>query len=457
MPKNKNGNKQKRLAKKITRDSSPANPTVETVEDDEFDSRKVKANVMKHLADMYTDAKKDGGYTSQNMRFALGDLLHDLDMAGYRESDYSDIQGFFHKGIDVKTDKKINMGMLKKAYKQAKNLTESKKIKEDPNAFMTKVGRGLSNALRKAGGAEPVDYNQNDKIKKHGNYDLEVNPNDLSDIGVDQTKNWPTRFNHHEIGTDWSDTNITKQGAWKLDDLSNQTADSFGVDRQIFKKMRDYPDDIPKDNKFHSDPERRAKRQRQYDAYFHMHPDMIDGYSFNADNPYIQDYKKRKEWENQPQRESMLSQVVREADEKHTKYALIRYPDTAISYIKNDGNGWEHIYDRSYGYKGPVDKDDMQYASHIEKEKIPSRMFKEAEQGSTEYYRDLDKGQLNHTKSMLMKTAGQLNVAIEQRYKFSKEMMGTGDRVGTGDLQNMLDTLNQLIDGWEESTKIYGK
>ena len=68
--------------------------------------------------------------------------------------------------------------------------------------------------------------------------------------------------------------------------------------------------------------------------------------------------------------ESMLSQVIRE---EHTKYALIRYPDTAISYIKNDGNGWEHIYDRSYGYKGPVDKDDMQYASHIEKEKIPSR------------------------------------------------------------------------------------
>ena len=155
-----------------------------------------------------------------------------------------------------------------------------------------------------------------------------------------------------------------------------------------------------------------------------------------------------------------------------TKYGIVRYPDTAISYIKNDGNGWEHIYDRSYGFKGPVDKNDMQYASKIEKEKIPSRMFKEgglshsdipsryaveADERSPEYYRDLDKGQLNHTKSMLMKTAGQLNVAIEQRYKFSKEMMGTGDRVGTGDLQNMLDTLNQLIDGWEESTKIYGK
>jgi len=59
------------------------------------------------------------------------------------------------------------------------------------------------------------------------------------------------------------------------------------------------------------------------------------------------------------------------------KYGIIRYPDTAISYIKNDGNGWEHIYDKSYGFKGPVDKKDMQHASKIEKEKIPSRMFKE--------------------------------------------------------------------------------
>jgi len=80
-----------------------------------------------------------------------------------------------------------------------------------------------------------------------------------------------------------------------------------------------------------------------------------------------------------------------------------------------------------------------------------------AEHGSTEYYRELDKGQLNHTKSMLMKTAGQLNVAIEQRYKFSKEIMGTGDRVGTGDLQKMLDTLKSMIANWDEETKIYGK
>jgi hypothetical protein len=66
-----------------------------------------------------------------------------------------------------------------------------------------------------------------------------------------------------------------------------------------------------------------------------------------------------------------------EADE--TKYGIIRYPDTAISYIKNDGNGWEHIFDKSYGFEGPVDKEDLQYAKKIEKEKIPSRMFESSE------------------------------------------------------------------------------
>jgi len=64
---------------------------------------------------------------------------------------------------------------------------------------------------------------------------------------------------------------------------------------------------------------------------------------------------------------------VTEANE--TKYGIVRYPDTAISYIKNDGNGWEHIFDKSYGFEGPVDKDDLQYAKKIEKEKIPGRML----------------------------------------------------------------------------------
>ena len=67
---------------------------------------------------------------------------------------------------------------------------------------------------------------------------------------------------------------------------------------------------------------------------------------------------------------------IKEA-ENETKYGIVRYPDTAISYIKNDGNGWEHIYDRSYGFKGPVAKADLKHAKKIAKEKIPSRMINE--------------------------------------------------------------------------------
>ena len=73
-----------------------------------------------------------------------------------------------------------------------------------------------------------------------------------------------------------------------------------------------------------------------------------------------------------------------------------------------------------------------------------------------QYYRDQDKGQLNHTKSMLMKTAAQLEVAINQRSKFSRELMGNGDKAGTGDLYNMLDKLNKLIEEWDNETELYG-
>ncbi len=79
-----------------------------------------------------------------------------------------------------------------------------------------------------------------------------------------------------------------------------------------------------------------------------------------------------------------------------------------------------------------------------------------AQHGTTEYYRELDKGQLNHTHSILMKTISQLEVAINQRSKFGKELMGNGDRAGTGHLQNMLDKLKVISSEWEEESKLYG-
>ena len=60
--------------------------------------------------------------------------------------------------------------------------------------------------------------------------------------------------------------------------------------------------------------------------------------------------------------------------EDTTEYGIVRYPDTAISYIKKTTNGWEHIFDKSYGFRGPVDKADLTYAKKISREKVPSRL-----------------------------------------------------------------------------------
>ena len=57
---------------------------------------------------------------------------------------------------------------------------------------------------------------------------------------------------------------------------------------------------------------------------------------------------------------------------------------------------------------------------------------------------------------MLMKTAEQLEVAIDLRSKFSGELMGMGNKAGTGDLYNLLDKLNELIEDWDNQTELYG-
>ena len=96
-------------------------------------------------------------------------------------------------------------------------------------------------------------------------------------------------------------------------------------------------------------------------SYYDPDTDMYISYDEFQD--YDKDYSDMKDERDE----------VKEADE--TKYGIIYYPDTAISYIKNDGNGWVHIFDKSYGFEGPVDKADLKYAKKIAKEKIPSRMF----------------------------------------------------------------------------------
>jgi hypothetical protein len=59
------------------------------------------------------------------------------------------------------------------------------------------------------------------------------------------------------------------------------------------------------------------------------------------------------------------------------EYGIVRYPDTSISYVKKVGDNWIHIYDASYGYKGPLDKADMKYLSLIDADKVPGRLKEE--------------------------------------------------------------------------------
>jgi hypothetical protein len=62
-------------------------------------------------------------------------------------------------------------------------------------------------------------------------------------------------------------------------------------------------------------------------------------------------------------------------DEEDTQYAVINYPDTSISYIiRRPHDDWEHIYDPSYGYEGPVGDMDLEMARPLDHEEVPMRL-----------------------------------------------------------------------------------
>ena len=75
--------------------------------------------------------------------------------------------------------------------------------------------------------------------------------------------------------------------------------------------------------------------------------------------------------------QSLLGRVNEGSEERTEEYGIIRYPDTAISYIKKTADGWEHIFDKSYGFSGLVDKTDMQFAKRISPEKMPGRLLED--------------------------------------------------------------------------------
>ena len=134
-----------------------------------------------------------------------------------------------------------------------------------------------------------------------------------------------------------------------------------------YKGMKDERDEVKEAGGYYTQPVYDMIEKHGYEKVMH---ELLT--KLHADT--IQDFLQRAE----------LDESVSEASE--TKYGIVRYPDTAISYIKNDGNGWEHIFDKSYGFEGPVDKADLKYAKKIAKEKIPSRMMESLEELTEEQF-----------------------------------------------------------------------
>ena len=92
--------------------------------------------------------------------------------------------------------------------------------------------------------------------------------------------------------------------------------------------------------------------------------------------------------------EDMLAAGAYESAESvsASEYALISYPDTSISYIRKTAEGgWEHIFDRSYGYEGSVANADLKHARPIPLGKIPERMHDSALQEDWESMKPIDK------------------------------------------------------------------
>jgi len=72
--------------------------------------------------------------------------------------------------------------------------------------------------------------------------------------------------------------------------------------------------------------------------------------------------------------EDLLSKGELKETDDDGLYGIIRYPDTAISYVVNNGDGWKHLYDPSYGFSGDVDYDDLDYLEIIDKDDVPQRL-----------------------------------------------------------------------------------
>tara|TARA_Y100000389_G_scaffold203672_1_gene252959 strand:+ start:3328 stop:3930 length:603 start_codon:yes stop_codon:yes gene_type:complete len=78
------------------------------------------------------------------------------------------------------------------------------------------------------------------------------------------------------------------------------------------------------------------------------------------------------------------------------------------------------------------------------------------EEKGPDHYRWKNDSQLSVAKDKLNQLMTELAIAINYREENSRNLMYNGDRAGTGDLQEMLDTLRKMHYDWEDTTQYYG-
>lgn len=84
------------------------------------------------------------------------------------------------------------------------------------------------------------------------------------------------------------------------------------------------------------------------------------------------------------------------------------------------------------------------------------QVAEDEEEKGPDHYRWKNDSQLSIAKDKLEQTMEELVSAINYREDNKRNLMGNGDKAGSGDLYKMLDTLRELHDNWDENTKYYG-
>lgn len=138
-----------------------------------------------------------------------------------------------------------------------------------------------------------------------------------------------------------------------------------------------------------------------------------------------------------------------EAELDEDTHGIIRYPDTAISYVKKKGNDWHHIYDKSYGFKGKVDKKDLKHMSPIDKNKVPKRLHNE----EVELDEAMDQRKFSAGAKAMKAYAQKYGGVDKKDFMEVSKLLDQIGRVNILQAGQLLTRLNRLVDGMDTDVR----